>query len=182
MDEPSSALDPIAERNLFKTFMQLRKGRTVIFVTHRFKHLVDHADLILFVFIPSTARRLAHIHLGVWQMERLWSAGLMPSSSRQAANTRDYTMPKSKVLISNSSVGDKTIPSPKLVLNFFAPYSYPRIIIIALYIYTYESDSVNNEVDKSADQFHRCQVASSGTFRFDTHPVTPVTARQRRNA
>lgn len=100
MDEPSSALDPIAERNLFKTFMQMRKGRTVIFVTHRFKHLVDYADLILFVFIPNTTRPLAHFNLGVWQMERLWRAGLMSSSSRRAANTRDYTM--HKVLISSS--------------------------------------------------------------------------------
>ena len=49
MDEPSSALDPIAERNLFNTFMRMRKGRTVIFVTHRFRQLADHADLILFV-------------------------------------------------------------------------------------------------------------------------------------
>ena len=120
VDEPSSALDPIAERNLFETFMAMRQGRTVIFVTHRFKHLVDHADLILLVSI-SAARPLAHIHVDVWQMELWWSAGLMPSSSRHAANTRDYTMLKSKFLISNSSqaVSNKTI-SPK-VLRFLCP-------------------------------------------------------------
>ena len=139
VDEPSSALDPIAERDLFKTFMQMRKGRTVIFVTHRFKHLVDHADLILFVFISSTARPLAHVHVGVWQMERLWSAGLIPSFSRQAANTQDYTMPKSKVLISTSFVSHKAIPSPTcsqflcLILVLFV--NMRIIIIIALYLY-----------------------------------------------
>ena len=49
VDEPSSALDPIAERDLFNSFIDMRKGRTVIFVTHRFRHLVEKADLILFV-------------------------------------------------------------------------------------------------------------------------------------
>ena len=49
VDEPTSSLDPIAERDLFKRFIQLRKGRTTIFVTHRFGHVVKQADLILWV-------------------------------------------------------------------------------------------------------------------------------------
>jgi len=47
VDEPTSALDPVAERDLFNHFYQLRKGRTIIFVTHRFGNIVNHADLIL---------------------------------------------------------------------------------------------------------------------------------------
>lgn len=46
-DEPTSALDPVAERDLFNHFRRLRNGITTIFVTHRFGHLVKHADLIL---------------------------------------------------------------------------------------------------------------------------------------
>ncbi|THV04723.1 P-loop containing nucleoside triphosphate hydrolase protein [Dendrothele bispora CBS 962.96] len=47
VDEPSSALDPQAELNLFENIRSLREGKTVIFVTHRFGHLTKHADLIL---------------------------------------------------------------------------------------------------------------------------------------
>jgi ABC-type multidrug transport system fused ATPase/permease subunit len=49
VDEPASALDPIAERDLFNRFLELRKGRTTIFVTHRFGNVVKQADLILSV-------------------------------------------------------------------------------------------------------------------------------------
>ncbi|KDQ61277.1 hypothetical protein JAAARDRAFT_191368 [Jaapia argillacea MUCL 33604] len=47
VDEPSSALDAIAEMNLFTRLRELRKGKTMIFVTHRFGHLAKYADLIL---------------------------------------------------------------------------------------------------------------------------------------
>ncbi|TFK32822.1 P-loop containing nucleoside triphosphate hydrolase protein [Crucibulum laeve] len=47
VDEPTSSLDPIAERELFNRFRELRDGRTVIFVSHRFGNLVKHADLIM---------------------------------------------------------------------------------------------------------------------------------------
>ncbi|KAF8558267.1 alpha/beta-hydrolase [Imleria badia] len=47
VDEPSSALDPEAEYRLFAILRKERKGRTMIFVTHRFGHLTKHADLIL---------------------------------------------------------------------------------------------------------------------------------------
>ncbi|KAF8452298.1 P-loop containing nucleoside triphosphate hydrolase protein, partial [Boletus edulis BED1] len=47
VDEPSSALDPEAEHRLFSNLRQERKGRTMIFITHRFGHLTKHADLII---------------------------------------------------------------------------------------------------------------------------------------
>ncbi|KAG2135205.1 P-loop containing nucleoside triphosphate hydrolase protein [Suillus bovinus] len=47
VDEPSSALDPGGEYELFKQLREARKGRTMIFVTHRFAHLTKFADLIL---------------------------------------------------------------------------------------------------------------------------------------
>jgi ABC-type bacteriocin/lantibiotic exporter with double-glycine peptidase domain len=47
VDEPTSAFDPIAERDLFNEFLGMREGKTVIFVTHRFGYLVKKADLIL---------------------------------------------------------------------------------------------------------------------------------------
>ena len=46
-DEPSSALDPEGEFELFSRFREHRGNKTVIFITHRFGHLVRHADLIL---------------------------------------------------------------------------------------------------------------------------------------
>lgn len=49
VDEPSSALDPEGEYELFKQLREARKGRTMIFVTHRFAHLTKFADLILYV-------------------------------------------------------------------------------------------------------------------------------------
>ncbi len=35
LDEPTAALDPIAESNLYKTFGRINKGKTTIFITHR---------------------------------------------------------------------------------------------------------------------------------------------------
>lgn len=46
-DEPSSALDPKAEYQLFQRLRESGAGKTLIFVTHRFGHLVKHADLIM---------------------------------------------------------------------------------------------------------------------------------------
>ncbi|KIJ59191.1 hypothetical protein HYDPIDRAFT_170928 [Hydnomerulius pinastri MD-312] len=47
VDEPSSALDPEGEYQLFARLREARKGRTMIFVTHRFGHLTRYADLIV---------------------------------------------------------------------------------------------------------------------------------------
>ena len=35
LDEPSSALDPLAEYNMYNNMMRLSKGRGVIFISHR---------------------------------------------------------------------------------------------------------------------------------------------------
>ncbi|EIW84644.1 P-loop containing nucleoside triphosphate hydrolase protein [Coniophora puteana RWD-64-598 SS2] len=47
VDEPSSALDPQGECELFQRLRNARHGRTMIFVTHRFGHLTKYADLIV---------------------------------------------------------------------------------------------------------------------------------------
>ncbi|KAF8323100.1 P-loop containing nucleoside triphosphate hydrolase protein [Clavulina sp. PMI_390] len=48
-DEPSAALDPQAEYDLFQRLKSLRGKKTMIFSTHRFGHLTKHADLILYM-------------------------------------------------------------------------------------------------------------------------------------
>ena len=45
LDEPSSALDPIAEHKMFENMMRASEGRTVIFISHRLSSAVD-ADRI----------------------------------------------------------------------------------------------------------------------------------------
>ncbi|MCM1126343.1 MAG: ABC transporter ATP-binding protein/permease [Lachnospiraceae bacterium] len=45
LDEPSSALDPIAEYELFENMKRICKGRTVIFISHRLSSAVS-ADVI----------------------------------------------------------------------------------------------------------------------------------------
>jgi ATP-binding cassette subfamily B protein len=45
LDEPSSALDPIAEHKMFENMMRASNGRTVIFISHRLSSAVD-ADRI----------------------------------------------------------------------------------------------------------------------------------------
>ena len=45
LDEPSSALDPIAEHTMFDNMMKAAEGRTVLFISHRLSSAVD-ADRI----------------------------------------------------------------------------------------------------------------------------------------
>lgn len=47
VDEPSSALDAEGELKLFANLMNVREGKTMVFVTHRFGHLTKHADIIM---------------------------------------------------------------------------------------------------------------------------------------
>jgi energy-coupling factor transporter ATP-binding protein EcfA2 len=56
VDEPSSALDPEGEMDLFRRLRDARAGRTMIFVTHRFGHLTKHADLIMSVKSSLSSR------------------------------------------------------------------------------------------------------------------------------
>ena len=52
VDEPTSAMDPLGEFELFEKLRSHRSEKTMIFVTHRFGHLTKHADLILSVPRP----------------------------------------------------------------------------------------------------------------------------------
>jgi len=47
VDEPSSALDPEGELELFDNLRKTRDRKTMVFVTHRFGHLTKYADLII---------------------------------------------------------------------------------------------------------------------------------------
>ena len=47
VDEPSSAMDPLGEFELFERLRGMRQGKTMVFVTHRFGHLTKYADVIL---------------------------------------------------------------------------------------------------------------------------------------
>jgi ABC-type multidrug transport system fused ATPase/permease subunit len=53
VDEPSAAMDPAGEYELFKNLRDAQDGRTMIFITHRFGHLTKHADAILYVCFRS---------------------------------------------------------------------------------------------------------------------------------
>lgn len=48
LDEPSAALDPIAEKRMYKTIFSACEGKTVIFISHRLSSCVD-ADNIIFM-------------------------------------------------------------------------------------------------------------------------------------
>lgn len=61
LDEPTSALDSIAERELFERFREKSRGKTAIFVTHRFANLAKRADLIVYVFFFLISRRFCAV-------------------------------------------------------------------------------------------------------------------------
>ncbi|KAL0059984.1 hypothetical protein AAF712_013220 [Marasmius tenuissimus] len=46
-DEPTAALDPEGELELFTRLREAREGKTMVFITHRFGPLVKHADRII---------------------------------------------------------------------------------------------------------------------------------------
>ncbi|KAH9983361.1 P-loop containing nucleoside triphosphate hydrolase protein [Russula compacta] len=48
-DEPSAALDPVAEHELFSRLHESRGKRTMIFSTHRFGNLTKYADIIVYM-------------------------------------------------------------------------------------------------------------------------------------
>ncbi|KAK1218563.1 hypothetical protein PQX77_018741 [Marasmius sp. AFHP31] len=49
VDEPTSALDPEGELALFTQLRQARKGKTMLFIAHRFGPLTKHADNIIYM-------------------------------------------------------------------------------------------------------------------------------------
>jgi ABC-type multidrug transport system fused ATPase/permease subunit len=60
VDEPSAAMDPTGEYELFRNLRAARAGRTMVFITHRFGHLTRHADVILWVFVCSLSLHAGH--------------------------------------------------------------------------------------------------------------------------
>ena len=59
LDEPTAALDPRAEAEVFDHFHELATGRTAIFISHRLS-TVRHADRILVLVNGSIAEAGAH--------------------------------------------------------------------------------------------------------------------------
>lgn len=82
MDEPSSALDPIAEREFNRRISELSDDKTVIFVTHRLS-TVHMAQRIYVVDRGRLAGQGSHERLlkenGLYR--ELWNAQAMPGES-----------------------------------------------------------------------------------------------------
>jgi len=62
LDEPSSALDPLAEADLFTNFRELIKGKSAILISHRFS-TVQMADYIYVLEGGRIIERGSHQHL-----------------------------------------------------------------------------------------------------------------------
>ncbi|MBQ1933583.1 MAG: ABC transporter ATP-binding protein, partial [Clostridia bacterium] len=62
LDEPSSALDPIAEHKMFENMMRAAKGRSVVFISHRLSSAVD-ADRIYLMDSGTIAECGTHAEL-----------------------------------------------------------------------------------------------------------------------
>ncbi|KAJ4475531.1 P-loop containing nucleoside triphosphate hydrolase protein [Lentinula aciculospora] len=63
VDEPSSALDPEGELQLFDNLREAKAGKTMVFVTHRFGHLTKYADKILCMKEGEVAEHGSHAEL-----------------------------------------------------------------------------------------------------------------------
>lgn len=61
-DEPSSALDPIAEYRLFQNILQYSGKRMLLFISHRLSS-VQNADTVLFLENGRIAERGSHREL-----------------------------------------------------------------------------------------------------------------------
>ena len=61
-DEPSSALDPIAEYNLYSSIMKAAKGYTTLFISHRLSSVAD-ADIIFVMEHGEIIERGSHDEL-----------------------------------------------------------------------------------------------------------------------
>ncbi|MDH4133053.1 MAG: ATP-binding cassette domain-containing protein, partial [Gemmatimonadota bacterium] len=62
LDEPTAALDPKAEAEVFDQFHELAKGRTAVVISHRLS-TVRHADRILVLVDGQVAEAGAHDEL-----------------------------------------------------------------------------------------------------------------------
>lgn len=47
LDEPTASLDPLIEVEIYKNYMQLLEGKTVIFITHRLGYLKDVDEILV---------------------------------------------------------------------------------------------------------------------------------------
>ncbi|KAG1725716.1 P-loop containing nucleoside triphosphate hydrolase protein [Suillus paluster] len=63
VDEATSSLDAITEHDILSEFHRVRKGKTMILVTHRFHHLVKEADQIICMKEGSVLERGTHNQL-----------------------------------------------------------------------------------------------------------------------
>ena len=62
LDEPSSALDPIAERDMYDCMLAASVGKTVIFISHRLSSCVD-ADRVFYMENGTVAESGTHDQL-----------------------------------------------------------------------------------------------------------------------
>ena len=62
LDEPSSALDPIAEHKMYKNMLEACKDCGVIFISHRLSSAVD-ADRIYLIENGTVAETGTHVEL-----------------------------------------------------------------------------------------------------------------------
>jgi len=74
-DEPSAALDPTAEHDLFVRLKNLRGQKTMIFSSHRFGQLTRPADLILYMNNSEIVEAGNHAELMLrgGEYARLWN-------------------------------------------------------------------------------------------------------------
>ncbi|KAG2366089.1 P-loop containing nucleoside triphosphate hydrolase protein [Suillus spraguei] len=63
VDEATSSLDAITERDILSEFHHVRQGKTMILVTHRFHHLVKEADQIICMKDGRVVERGTHNQL-----------------------------------------------------------------------------------------------------------------------
>ncbi|KAG1792125.1 P-loop containing nucleoside triphosphate hydrolase protein [Suillus plorans] len=79
VDEATSSLDPITERDILSQFNHVRQGKTMILVTHRFHHLVKEADQIICMKDGCVVERGTHHQLieGDGEYAKLYNAQIL---------------------------------------------------------------------------------------------------------
>ena len=81
LDEPTAALDPVAESNVYKMFGRISKGKTTIFITHRLG-AARLADEIIVIDEGRVAERGCHeklvkangIYAKMFESQKSWYA------------------------------------------------------------------------------------------------------------
>ena len=70
LDEPSAALDPEAEYNLFKRLKEARKGKTTVYISHRF-NTVRAASRIMVCISRNGIDNVGHRK---WGFDGVWNS------------------------------------------------------------------------------------------------------------